>query len=368
MERLVVEQRVFHRSCLRCFECNSTLHQGAYEFDPESGKFYCKNHYLTFKRNQTIQKTVQQRGISPDALYSTVSKAKSKSPSPPTTASSCPPTNGDVKVNATPSVNNEYTAVIKPKNVVGSAAEKKKKEEPSSPDISQKKDDISTPTRQFMDLPQGHYEVDPQYMERKEIKIKQLDSNESESLQKSSKEDYYILPESIEEHLAHNDTKPLNQKGKATEERKESLSESYKAHAKAILNEAKRRPPPPRPAPYPGLRPNQPSSAVTVTTKQGPQQPRRPPPRPPISGGAQGPKAPSRPPPRPPNLGRPIRRRRRMSLEEVGSELQAISVKQQQLESKGVKLESKIRSNDDSKELKLNCKIKTFMYILYLSK
>ena len=63
MERLGVENHVFHRSCFRCSTCFIQLKVGSYEFDAKSDKFYCKTHYREVLRQQTIKRTMDQRGI-----------------------------------------------------------------------------------------------------------------------------------------------------------------------------------------------------------------------------------------------------------------------------------------------------------------
>ena len=63
MERLGVENHVFHRSCFRCSTCYIQLKVGSYEFDAKSDKFYCKTHYREVLRQQTIKRTMDQRGI-----------------------------------------------------------------------------------------------------------------------------------------------------------------------------------------------------------------------------------------------------------------------------------------------------------------
>ncbi|XP_054475310.1 F-actin-monooxygenase mical2b isoform X1 [Anoplopoma fimbria] len=45
MERLSAEGYFFHRECLRCDVCNSTLRLGGHIFDSQEAKFYCKMHY-----------------------------------------------------------------------------------------------------------------------------------------------------------------------------------------------------------------------------------------------------------------------------------------------------------------------------------
>ncbi|XP_015193670.2 F-actin-monooxygenase mical2b-like isoform X3 [Lepisosteus oculatus] len=49
MERLSTEGRFFHRECFRCDVCNTTLRLGAYAFDVDEGKFYCKPHFTQRK-------------------------------------------------------------------------------------------------------------------------------------------------------------------------------------------------------------------------------------------------------------------------------------------------------------------------------
>ena len=63
MERLGVENHVFHRSCFKCFTCNTQLKPGSYEYDSKWDRFYCKSHYRTVLRQQTIKRTMEERGI-----------------------------------------------------------------------------------------------------------------------------------------------------------------------------------------------------------------------------------------------------------------------------------------------------------------
>ena len=41
MERLIVERKLFHRSCFRCGRCRACLRPGTYHYMPETETFYC---------------------------------------------------------------------------------------------------------------------------------------------------------------------------------------------------------------------------------------------------------------------------------------------------------------------------------------
>nr|XP_018672882.1 protein-methionine sulfoxide oxidase mical3b isoform X1 [Ciona intestinalis]XP_026696711.1 protein-methionine sulfoxide oxidase mical3b isoform X1 [Ciona intestinalis] len=51
VERLSAEGFFFHRQCFVCTHCGVTLRRGGYEFDKESGKFYCRAHYFAHSEN-----------------------------------------------------------------------------------------------------------------------------------------------------------------------------------------------------------------------------------------------------------------------------------------------------------------------------
>ena len=63
MERLGVENHVFHRACFKCCTCKVSLKPGSYEHDSASDKFYCQQHYREAIRQLTIKRTMAQRGL-----------------------------------------------------------------------------------------------------------------------------------------------------------------------------------------------------------------------------------------------------------------------------------------------------------------
>ena len=63
MERLAVENHVFHRTCFKCHSCPVQLKQGSYEFDRVSNQFYCRTHYRDVVRQRTIKRTIDQRNL-----------------------------------------------------------------------------------------------------------------------------------------------------------------------------------------------------------------------------------------------------------------------------------------------------------------
>ena len=63
MERLAVENHVFHRTCFKCHSCPVQLKQGSYEFDRISNQFYCRTHYRDLLRQRTIKRTIDQRNL-----------------------------------------------------------------------------------------------------------------------------------------------------------------------------------------------------------------------------------------------------------------------------------------------------------------
>lgn len=67
MERLGVENRVFHRTCFKCSTCRCKLKAGSYEYDTHTDKFYCRQHYREALRTQTITRAMAERGLSMDA-------------------------------------------------------------------------------------------------------------------------------------------------------------------------------------------------------------------------------------------------------------------------------------------------------------
>lgn len=63
MERLGVENRVFHRTCFKCCTCHCKLKAGSYEYDALSDKFYCRQHYREALRSQTITRAMAEKGL-----------------------------------------------------------------------------------------------------------------------------------------------------------------------------------------------------------------------------------------------------------------------------------------------------------------
>ena len=180
------------------------------------------------------------------------------------------------------------------------------------------------------DLPEGHYETDPEYMDnrRKRSSEPQLD------------EYLYVIPPSdvrggdkevvspalpanpppVKGQLeaAARGMKPAENGGHREPYRPDNITQSQVKRAIETVEDAKkRRPPPPRPAPF-----------------------RRPPPVPPGALNA--------PQPRPEKMPR-RKKKKKITLEQIDAELQQISEKQQQLEERGVALEQEIRQYYDSK-------------------
>ncbi|XP_072906033.1 F-actin-monooxygenase mical2-like isoform X7 [Hemitrygon akajei] len=56
MERLSADGKFFHRECFKCDFCSTTLRLGAYAFNAEEGKFYCKPHFTYCKMNNKARK------------------------------------------------------------------------------------------------------------------------------------------------------------------------------------------------------------------------------------------------------------------------------------------------------------------------
>ncbi|XP_038663894.1 protein-methionine sulfoxide oxidase mical2b isoform X5 [Scyliorhinus canicula] len=56
MERLSADGKFFHRECFKCDFCSTTLRLGAYAFNVEEGKFYCKPHFTYCKLNNKARK------------------------------------------------------------------------------------------------------------------------------------------------------------------------------------------------------------------------------------------------------------------------------------------------------------------------
>lgn len=69
MERISVENHVFHRYCLKCSQCGCLLNARDYNHDITSDKFYCKVHFRNLVRGQSMQRSMAERGILPEQLY-----------------------------------------------------------------------------------------------------------------------------------------------------------------------------------------------------------------------------------------------------------------------------------------------------------
>ena len=63
MERLAVENHVFHRACFKCHSCSTRLKPGSYEFDRDTDRFYCGTHYRDLLRQKTVKRTMEQRNL-----------------------------------------------------------------------------------------------------------------------------------------------------------------------------------------------------------------------------------------------------------------------------------------------------------------
>lgn len=439
-ERMQVETRVFHRSCFRCMVCNLTLRPGAHRFD--GGQFYCSAHYTTMKRSRDIKKAIEERGISEQALYAVVKKPKTGSPPPahpqqqpepraPTIprrqqqqeqpVPALPPKQKQQQQQSSPPPQSDYddpmpvyTAVMKEtpvdkdpmrsalsKVLMDAAAAKQAKDEeraPSkvAPSLTKEQKDGERPVA-LDDLSPGHYETDPQYMEKRKLKMseqfydallpvdtaaakktseanKMTDTEEApgraaplhtkeqkgavrpmkledlppghyetdpEYMQKRrvkmaepELDEYeYVVPpndvrvgtdtEYISPALPVNPP-PLKGKSEATAPATKpavmsagDITQSQIERAKETVGDAKRRrPPPPRPAPFTRRPPPAPRGALNV-----------------------------------PPAAKKVRhkKKKKITLEQIDVELQRISDKQQQLEERGVVLEQEIRENYDSR-------------------
>ena len=69
LERISVENHVFHRNCLKCSQCGCQLNAHDYNYDSTSDKFYCKVHYRNLIRNQSMKRSMAERGIEAEQLY-----------------------------------------------------------------------------------------------------------------------------------------------------------------------------------------------------------------------------------------------------------------------------------------------------------
>ncbi|XP_061420532.1 F-actin-monooxygenase MICAL3 isoform X6 [Lethenteron reissneri] len=65
MERLSAEGKFFHRGCFKCNYCDVTLRLGAFAFDVEDGKFYCKPHYC-YRLSGFMQRKMQRNEMALD--------------------------------------------------------------------------------------------------------------------------------------------------------------------------------------------------------------------------------------------------------------------------------------------------------------
>ena len=69
LERISVENHVFHRYCLKCSQCGCQLNSCDYCHDITSDKFYCKVHFRDLVRYQSIKRSMADRGILPEQVY-----------------------------------------------------------------------------------------------------------------------------------------------------------------------------------------------------------------------------------------------------------------------------------------------------------
>ena len=79
LERISVENHVFHRSCLKCSQCNCLLNTGDYFYDQPSDKFYCKVDYRNLVRSMSMKRSMAERGISLQQLNEEEKQASKKS-------------------------------------------------------------------------------------------------------------------------------------------------------------------------------------------------------------------------------------------------------------------------------------------------
>ena len=63
MERLAIENHVFHRTCFKCYSCSTQLKLGSYEFDGVSNQFYCRTHHRDLLRHRTAKRTIDERNL-----------------------------------------------------------------------------------------------------------------------------------------------------------------------------------------------------------------------------------------------------------------------------------------------------------------
>ena len=63
MQKVNVEGHLFHRSCFRCNKCRATLQSKVYEYENDTDKFYCRQHFREVTRQKSIKRTMEARGI-----------------------------------------------------------------------------------------------------------------------------------------------------------------------------------------------------------------------------------------------------------------------------------------------------------------
>ncbi|XP_064406505.1 MICAL-like protein 2 [Halichondria panicea] len=97
LERLGVENRVFHRSCFKCSTCLVALKPGSYELHTETNKFYCQQHYREANRQATIKRTMAERGLSPSNDAPIKPKRSKKFKTKPEASTEIPPKQPDDK-------------------------------------------------------------------------------------------------------------------------------------------------------------------------------------------------------------------------------------------------------------------------------
>jgi len=76
LERISVENHVFHRYCLKCSQCNCQLNVSDYCHDIPSDKFYCKIHFRDLIHAKSMRRSMAERGILPEQLYNEESTSK----------------------------------------------------------------------------------------------------------------------------------------------------------------------------------------------------------------------------------------------------------------------------------------------------
>lgn len=63
MQKVHVEGHLFHRGCFKCNKCRSTLQSKVYEYENETDRFYCRQHFREVIRQKSIKRTMEARGI-----------------------------------------------------------------------------------------------------------------------------------------------------------------------------------------------------------------------------------------------------------------------------------------------------------------